>query len=169
MIEAALLTLVGAAAITGAVYDLATFKIPNWISLGLVALFPVLALAAGLNLNEAGVHLGIGAAALVLGIALFAGGIIGGGDAKLFAALALYMGSQIGPYMFAVALAGGVLALAVLVLRWSPIRNLLSPLPWLNKLSAPGAGVPYGIAIAAGGLVVFPATQLFVLASVAGT
>lgn len=166
MFEAALLTLVGAAAITGAVYDLTTFTIPNWISLALLALFPVLALAAGLSLSEAGLHFAVGAAALALGIALFAGGIVGGGDAKLFAALALYMGVQsIGPYVFAVTLAGGVLAVALLVLRSMPLSVLLSRLPWMHKLSAPGVGVPYGVAIAAGGLIALPATQLFALAT----
>ena len=169
MFEAALLTLVGAAAIAGAAYDLTTFTIPNWISLGLLALFPVLALAAGLSLSDAGIHFAIGAAALAAGIALFAGGVVGGGDAKLFAALALYMGVQsIGPYVFAVALAGGALAIALLTLRWLPISILLSRLPWVHRLSAPGVGVPYGVAIAAGGLIAFPATQIFALAAVAG-
>lgn len=169
MFEAALLTLVGAAAITGAAYDLTTFTIPNWISLFLLALFPVLALSAGLNLSETGLHLAVGAVALALGIALFAFGTIGGGDAKLFAALALYMGVQsIGAYVIAVALAGGALAAVLLVLRWLPIRILLSQLPWVDRLSAPGLGVPYGVAIAAGGLIAFPATQLFALAAVAG-
>lgn len=170
MFEAALLTLVGAVAITGAAYDLTTLTIPNWISLSLLALFPVLALVAGLSLGDTGIHFAIGAGALALGIALFAGGFVGGGDAKLFAAMALYMGVQsIGPYVFAVALAGGALAVALLVLRWPPISILLSRFPWMHVLSGPGAGVPYGVAIAAGGLIVFPATQLFALTSVAGT
>lgn len=168
MFEAALLTFVGAAAIAGAAYDVATLTIPNWISLTLMALFPVLALAAGLSLSDAGVHLAIGAGALMVGIALFAGGIVGGGDAKLFAALALYMGLQsIGPYVFAVALAGGVLAVALILLRTPAARIFLSRLPWTQKLTSPGLGVPYGVAIAAGGLIAFPATQLFALASVA--
>jgi prepilin peptidase CpaA len=169
MFEAALLTLVAAGAIAGAAYDLTTFTIPNWISLALLALFPVLAIAAGLSLGETGIHLAVGAAALAVGIALFAGGIVGGGDAKLFAALALYMGlSSIGPYVFAVALSGGALAAALLMLRWAPISILLSRVTWMQKLSAPGVGVPYGVAIAAGGLLAFPTTTLFALASVAG-
>ena len=169
MIVAALLTLVAATAIAGAAYDLTTFIIPNWISLGLLALFPVLAFAVGLSLSDAGIHFAIGAVALALGIVLFAFGIIGGGDAKLFAALALYMGVQsIGPYVFAVALAGGVLATVLVLLRWLPVSVLLSRLPWMHKLSTPGVGVPYGVAIAAGALIAFPATQLFALASTVG-
>ncbi|MEQ1863806.1 MAG: prepilin peptidase [Micropepsaceae bacterium] len=169
MFEAALLTLVGAAAITGAAYDLTTLTIPNWISLFLLALFPVLALAAGLSLSDAGVHFAIGAAALALGIVLFAGGIIGGGDAKLFAALALYMGAQsIVSYVFAVAFAGGLLAVVLVVLRLMPVRLLLSQLPLTHKLGVPGVSVPYGVAIATGALFAFPATQIFALATIAG-
>ena len=169
MFEAALLTLVGAAAIAGAAYDITTFTIPNWISLALLGLFPVLALVAGLSLSEAGIHFAIGVGALIVGIALFAGGIVGGGDAKLFAALALYMGVQSnGPYVFSVAMAGGGLAIALLLLRWMPVRMFLIRLPWTHKLTSAGMGVPYGVAIAAGGLIAFPATQLFALASVAG-
>jgi len=166
MFEATLLTFVGAAAIAGAAYDLTTLTIPNWISLILLVLFPVLALAAGMSLNEAGIHFAVGAGALIVGITLFAGGIVGGGDAKLFAAMALYMGVQsIGPYVFAVALAGGVLALALLLLRSLPARIFPSRLWWTHKATDQGAGIPYGVAIAAGGLCVFPATHLFALAA----
>src|SRR5262245_15214893 len=118
MIEPILLTLVGAAMIAGAVYDAATLTIPNWISLVLLALFPALAFAAGLSWAEAGIHVAVGFAALVAGIGLFAAGLIGGGDAKLFAAISLYVGAaSFGLFVFAVAVAGGVLAFAVLVIR----------------------------------------------------
>jgi prepilin peptidase CpaA len=168
MIEPILLAMVCAAAITGAVYDLSTFTIPNWISLGLLALFPASALATGLSLGDAGIHLAVGAGALLVGMALFAGGIVGGGDAKLFAALALYMGLQsVIPYVFAVALAGGVLAALLLVMRWLPVRVFLSRFVWMQKLSGAGVGVPYGVAIAAGAIVALPATQLFASATAA--
>jgi prepilin peptidase CpaA len=166
MLAATLFTLVGAAALTGAAWDLATLKIPNWISLVLLALFPALALAAGLGWADAAVHVAVGVVALMLGVALFAGGIIGGGDAKLFAALALYMGLQtIGPYLLAVGIAGGVLAVVLALLRSTPVRALLDRLSWAHEIVRPGAGVPYGIAIAAGGLIVLPATHLFALAA----
>ena len=169
MLAATLFTFVGATAIAGAACDLATLKIPNWISLVLLALFPALALAAGLSWSDAAVHVAVGVAALMLGVALFAGGIIGGGDAKLFAALALYMGVQaIGPYLLAVGIAGGVLAGVLLLLRSMPVRVLLDRLSWGHEIARPGAGVPYGIAIATGGLAVLPATQLFALASAGG-
>jgi len=166
MIEPVLLTLVAAAMITAAVYDAATLTIPNWISLLLIALFPFVALAAGLSWAAVGMHVAIGVGALVVGILLFAWRLIGGGDAKLFAAIALYMGGAwIGPYVFAVALAGGALAGVVLALRWINASGVSARLPWLAYLTKAGTGIPYGIAIAAGGLFVFPATRLFALAS----
>jgi len=166
MVEAALLTFICTLAMAGAAYDFATLTIPNWISLSLLALFPALAIAAGLSLSETGMHFAVGAGALAVGVALFAGGVIGGGDAKLFAALALYMGAQsIGPYVFAVALAGGALAVGLLLVRSLPVRIFLSRFraQWVHRLTSPGVGIPYGVAIAAGGLFVLPGTHFLAL------
>jgi prepilin peptidase CpaA len=186
MIEPVLLTLVGAVMIAGAVYDAATLTIPNWISAVLLALFPVLAFAAGLSWTEAGIHAAVGFAALVAGIGLFAAGLIGGGDAKLFAAISLYVGaSGFGAFVFAVAVAGGALALTLLIVRYvgtffggrlesfsqaaggesnsygAAIGAAIAQLERFKHLTSRGAGIPYGIAIAAGGLIVLPATRLF--------
>lgn len=162
MIEPILLTLVGAAMIAGAVYDAATLTIPNWISLALLALFPLVAFFAGLGWSEIGIHFAVGFAALLAGIALFAGGFIGGGDAKLFAAISLYVGaSAFGFYVFAVALAGGVLALLLMGLRYLARSGVAWRFNGFQHLAISGAGIPYGIAIAAGGLFVLPATRLF--------
>jgi prepilin peptidase CpaA len=187
MIEPVLLTLVGATIIAGAVYDAATLTIPNWISLVLIALFPALAYSAGLSWPEAGVHVVVGFAALAAGIGLFAAGLIGGGDAKLFAAISLYVGAaKFGAFIFAVAVAGGVLAFVLLALRYcsvffsapterfeqttargeetstgAAIAAALAQLDRFKHLAARGAGIPYGIAIAAGGLIVLPATRFF--------
>lgn len=164
MIEPLLLTLVGAALIAGATYDVATLTIPNWISLLLVALFPIVALSAGIGWGSFGIHLAIGFASLLLGMALFAGGFVGGGDAKLFAAVSLFMGTSVTMFVFAVALAGGLLAAAVLALRWLASSGLTVQFPWLSHLTAPKAGIPYGIAIAGGALFVLPSTAIFSLA-----
>lgn len=164
MIEVVLLTAFAAVVLAGAVYDAATLTIPNWISLFLVGLFPVLALTAGLAWSEVGLHLAVGIMALLLGMGLFAANIVGGGDAKLFAAIALYMGlGWVGSYVFTVALAGGCLAVALIALRAvaaSPLGVFLVPYVRLPK-----SGIPYGIAIAAGGLFVFPTTHFFLLAT----
>lgn len=159
MIEAVLLTLVGAVVLTGAAYDAATLTIPNWVSLVLLALFPAVALAASFSWAEAGIHVAVGFAALVAGIALFAAGFVGGGDAKFFAGVSLYVGAaSFGAYVFAVALAGGVLAVIFLAFRWAATWGLIAPLKAFRHLSA---GIPYGVAIAAGALIVLPATRVF--------
>jgi len=166
MIEPVLLTLVGAAMIAGAVYDAATLTIPNWISLVLLALFPAVAFFSGVGWTEAGIHVAVGFAALLCGMALFAGGFIGGGDAKLFAAISLYVGAAgFGFFVFAVALAGGVLAVLLMSLRYLAQFGIAARLNAFRHLAMSGAGIPYGIAIAAGGLFVLPATRLFTSAA----
>jgi prepilin peptidase CpaA len=162
MIEPVLLTLVGAVMIAGAVYDATTLTIPNWISLVLLALFPLIAVVAGLSWTEAGIHFGVGLAALLAGMGLFAAGIIGGGDAKLFAAVTLYVGAAaFGPFLLAVAVAGGVLALALLALRRAALSITSDRLRAISHLAQRGAGIPYGVAIVGGALFVLPATRLF--------
>jgi prepilin peptidase CpaA len=165
MIEPIVLTLVGATMIAAAVYDAATLTIPNWISLVLVALFPIAAFSAGLNWTEAGIHFAVGFAALLAGMGLFATGAIGGGDAKLFAAIALYAGAaDFAPYILAVALAGGGLAGALFAVRWAAAFDVYGRMSWLKHIVKTGAGIPYGVAIAGGGLFVLPATRLFMIA-----
>ena len=168
MLEALLLILIAAMVLTAAVFDAVTLTIPNWISLVLIALFPVAALAGGLSWAEVGVHAGIGVASLAVGVALFAGGIIGGGDAKLFSAVALFIGAgAFLPFLFMVALAGGCLAFAIILLRALPSTGFLVYAPWLEKaVPSPKTGIPYGIAIAAGALMALPGTQLFAQLSV---
>lgn len=165
MLESILLLLVGGAIIAGAAYDVATFTIPNWISLALLILFPFVAIAADLTWAEAGIHAGMGLASLVVGIVLFAGRIIGGGDAKLFAAVSLYVGfAWFGIYVFAVAVAGGLLAVTVLALRQAAAYGVGAQFPWVQNFAKSSVGIPYGVAIAAGGLFVLPGTQLFLAA-----
>ena len=74
--------------------DLFTMTIPNPVPLALVAGFLILAPLAGLGWVEIAAHVGVAAAALLAGIFCFARGWIGGGDAKLFAAAALWFGHE---------------------------------------------------------------------------
>ena len=167
MLETTLFMVVGATMIAAAAYDVLTLTIPNWISLSLLALFPALALVAGLGLHELALHVAIAVAALVVGIAAFAAGVIGGGDAKLFAALALYMGPLgIAPYVFDVAVAGGVVAMLFLVLHQPMLEEWTRRSSVLTQIVSRGMAIPYGVAIVAGGLIAFPASHLFVLMAV---
>jgi len=142
----------------GAWSDARALRIPNWVSLALLAAFVPAALAAGIGLEATAWHLGAGVLVLVCGFTLFAFGMIGGGDAKLLAAAALWVGWGAGLIYFIVwvALLGGVLSLGVVLLR----KGLGLWPDWLVKraegLFAPNRAVPYGLAIAAGALITVP-------------
>jgi prepilin peptidase CpaA len=148
--------------ITAAVKDLTSYTIPNWIAGGLIAAFAMAALAFGLPAGTIGVDVAVGAAALATGMIMFALRWIGGGDAKLFAAAALWLG--LGPsmsYIFYTALSGGLLAVGLIALRSGPARAILPQGPaWFARLAEPGADAPYGVAIAVGALAAFPLSAL---------
>ncbi len=145
-----------------AAMDLLTMRISNRISIALVAAFFIAAPLAGLSLNDIASHAAAGSVVLVAAMILFALGGFGGGDGKLLAAASLWIGFE-GLVMFLafVAIAGGVLAVAILFYRRVPAIEAL-PIPeWALKLHKQGTGIPYGIAIAAGALLVYPQTSWF--------
>ncbi len=141
--------------------DLLTMTIPNRLSIGLAAAFFALAPLAGLGWQDVLSHMGAGAAMLLAGILLFSLGWLGGGDAKLLAAASLWLGfDPLVMFLAYVAAFGAVLAVAVLAYRSTPASAL--PLPgWAARLHTKGEGMPYGVAIAAGALVVYPATHWY--------
>ena len=148
--------------VAAAVSDLLTMTIPNWLTGALAALFPVGALASGLPLADAGLHLACGAGLLVVTFGMFARGWFGGGDAKLAAAAALFMGpGLILPFVFLTAILGGALTLLLLSSRRLPLPLFCAQQPWIARLHAPTTGVPYGIAIAAGSLLLLPQSPIF--------
>jgi prepilin peptidase CpaA len=162
VLQAAMLLVFPALVILAGLRDMVSYTIPNWISLALLGAFPVAALALGLPIGAIGVHLGIGVAALIAGMAMFALGWIGGGDAKLFAAAGLWLGwPAVATFVVVTGLAGGGLALALLTLRSPLLRPITIMGPaWFARLGEPGENVPYGLAIAIGGLAAFPASAL---------
>lgn len=152
--------------VLAAARDAMSFTIPNWLVGALALTFPLAAGLLGLGWMEFGIHLGVGFVALLIGMALFAPGWIGGGDAKLVAAAALWFGwPDALIFLGKSALMGGVLAVALIMLRRAaPATGL--PQRWLTgTLLADGAPAPYGIALAAGALWTLPTSDLFVLAS----
>ena len=148
--------------IVAALGDLTTYRIRNWISLAMIAGFALAAPALGLPLASIGLHLGVGAVGLMLGVAMFALGWIGGGDAKVFAAAALWLGwPAAATYAIATCLAGGGLAVGLLVLRSGYLRPYVLTGPaWVGRLAEPGENVPYGVAIAVGALAALPESSL---------
>jgi prepilin peptidase CpaA len=143
--------------IGAAVRDLATFTIPNWISLALMLAFAPAALMAGVSLADIGVGFAVGAGVLALGAGMFALGWIGGGDAKLMASAALWIGLRgLAPFAVYTALAGGLLALGLLALRSAWLAPIVNAGPaWSKRLATPGESAPYGVAIAVGALAAF--------------
>jgi prepilin peptidase CpaA len=152
--------------LAAALCDLASYTIPNWLSLATAGLFLAFAVLTPLAPGAVGWHLAAGLAGLSVGFGLFALGWIGGGDAKLFAAMALWLGfSDLLPYAALASLFGGALTLALLLLRKLPLPAGLSGQGWLVRLHDARSGIPYGVALAAGGFAVLPYTQIFRLAA----
>ena len=152
-----LLVLFPAAVIFAALRDATTFTIPNWLCAVAALLFFPVALASGLPPQGYLMALGLFVATLAAGMAMFALGWIGGGDAKLFAACGLWLGgAAIFPFLAWTAIAGGGLAVCLLFGRKFAATLPRAPMPWLARLLTPGENVPYGVAIAVGALVAFP-------------
>ena len=149
-------------------WDLASFTIPNFLSLALLAIFAMFAVAAGLTLTSIGWHLLAGLLGLSIGFTLFALGYIGGGDAKLFAVVVLWLGFRdLMPYALLASLFGGVLSLGIVLLRRCPLPDVLARQGWIVKLHDARSGVPYGVALAAGAFILLPSTEIFRLAAAA--
>jgi prepilin peptidase CpaA len=143
--------------------DIARLIIPNWVSIALAAIFPAVALAAGQPLSQIGLHILFACAVLAVGFFLFAANILGGGDAKLFAAAAMWTGfNAFFPFLFWTVVAGGVMALVLIAARQFVPRTETNP-SFVNHLLQKQNGIPYGVAIMAGGLMAIPALP-FVLA-----
>jgi prepilin peptidase CpaA len=149
-------------------WDLASFTIPNFLNSALLALFVLFAAATGLGLPAIGWHLLAGLVGLALGFALFAFGFVGGGDAKLFAVTALWLGFRdLLPYILVASIAGGVLTLVMLALRQCPLPQFFQHQAWITKLHDARSGIPYGVALAAGAFILLPSTEIFRLAAAA--
>jgi prepilin peptidase CpaA len=99
---------------------------------------------------------------LVVAFGMFSLGWIGGGDAKLAAATALWLGwTPLADYGLVSAIAGGALTFVILFARRLALPEILAKQSWIVRLHDAKAGVPYGIALALGGLIVYPETQFW--------
>ena len=140
--------------------DLFTMTISNRVSLALMAGFLVLAVLSGMGFYHILEHIGAGAAVLTAAFACFAMGWIGGGDAKVAAAAALWFGfDHLLNYLVYASLFGGVLTLLLLQFRQWPLPYPFAGQAWLNRLHAKESGIPYGIALAIGALTIYPETD----------
>jgi prepilin peptidase CpaA len=139
--------------------DLLTMTIPNRVSLILVGSFFALAFVSGMGVADVLAHAGAGAIVLVVAFFCFLRGWIGGGDAKLAAATALWLGfDYLLDYLVYASLFGGALTLLLLQFRMWPLPRPLSGQAWAERLHHKETGVPYGIALAAAALCIYPQT-----------
>jgi len=162
MLYTALLLTFPLAMAFAAIWDVFTLTIPNRLCLALAGAFIAAAVLAGLPPMVVATHLACGIGMLIAGFVLFNLRVMGGGDAKLMAVVALWIGAtHLGQFVTYMALAGGALAIVLLLYRVRPLPMWLVSQPWALQLHDRKGGVPYGVAIAAGALVVFPSTTWF--------
>ena len=142
--------------------DLLTMRISNRVVMLLIAAFFVVAIVANVPIEQVAVDIIGAVAVLVIAFIFFAFGWIGGGDAKLASATMLWVGVGLAlPYLVYAAMLGGALTLAILAIRRWPLPAGLQRIGWIDRLHNSKSGVPYGIALAASGLLVYSDTLIF--------
>lgn len=160
ILEVLLLGIFPAAMTYAAASDLVSMTISNRISIALALGFFLVAVLMGIPLADVGQHVLASLIVLVAAFACFAFGWIGGGDAKLAAATALWLGfTHLMDYLLIASIIGGGLTILLLEMRKLPLPSLLAKQPWITRLHALESGIPYGIALAAAGLIVYPDTE----------
>ena len=142
--------------IAAALQDAVQLKISNLITGFVLGLAVIAMLTSGPTIGlwqNAAVFLVL----LGVGTILFSNGVLGGGDVKLLAAVGLWTdGASALRLIVATCLAGGVLALLIIVLRTVVPAAAAARVKTLK----PKAGIPYGIAIAVGAILVIYMSQM---------
>lgn len=131
------------------IQDVVQLRISNTLTVAILALALIAIAVAGLQIGL-WQNAVVFAVVLAAGTLLFSRGMLGGGDVKLLAAVALWSDLRGTPILIAAILVcGGLLALAILFLRAAVPDRFSHRVVTLR----PGAGIPYGLAISAGTLV----------------
>lgn len=165
MIEAAIFVIFPLCLAIAAFSDLFTLTIPNRVSVILLGAFIVIGPLTGLSLQMIGMHLAAGLIVFAVCFALFAQNIMGGGDAKLLTASAVWFGLNFSlvEFLVYVSFLGGVLTMLILMLRSRESTILASGLP-VPHLLFTAKKIPYGIAVALGGFLAYPSSPLMIAA-----
>ncbi|GAA2826560.1 prepilin peptidase CpaA [Aminobacter aminovorans] len=166
MLEALIFVVFPFCMMFAAISDMLSMTIANRVPLLLLAVFVVVAPLTGMAWSDMGMHIAAGALLLTVTFGLFALGGMGGGDAKLIAATGVWMGfgMPLMEYLLTATILGGVLTLAILVFRSSPLSHVVGRNMLLKNFSEDAKGVPYGIALGLGGLLAYPSSPLVVWA-----
>lgn len=142
--------------------DLLTMTIPNRLCLALAVGYFVLAVALGAPWHGVLLNASCGFVVLLVMFSMFTLGWIGGGDAKLAAATALWLGwGSLLDYGVSAAIYGGVLTVVLILGRKMTLPAWMSKQEWIARLHNPRTGVPYGIALAAAGIMIYPETSFW--------
>ncbi len=142
--------------------DLLTFTIPDRLRAALALGYLVFAALLGVSAVDMLLNISCALVILIIAFVMFNLGWIGGGDAKLAAATAAWLGwAAILDYGLAAALFGGILTLIILGARTAPLPAIFGRIDWLARLHNANAGVPYGIALAAAGLMQYPNSSIW--------
>ncbi|UVC08697.1 prepilin peptidase [Rhizobium sp. TH2] len=161
MVTAAILVIFPLCMAMAACSDLLTMTIPNRLSVILIASFLAVAPFAGLSLQDMLMHLAGGGIVFAACFALFAFGIMGGGDAKILAASALWFGfdQSLLVYIIYVSVFGGLLSLAIISMRSQHDMIMTYGIP-VPRTMMHAKKVPYGIAIGAAAFIAYPSSPL---------
>ncbi len=145
-----------------AISDMISMTIANRVSIVLALTFALIAPMTGMDWSTYAWHLIAGGLVLAATFGLFALGGMGGGDAKLLSATALWMGMGMSMlyYLIYAAVIGGVLTIMILIYRKSPLSVYTGHFLFLRNFADKDVGVPYGIALAIGAMLAFPSTYL---------
>ena len=139
------------------VSDVRNFEIPDSLPLLLLLAYPLTALSAGFSWQQILWAFSLSGLMLVVAIILFLLRIMGGGDGKFLAASVLWIGQErLWEFLFVTTLAGGVLALALILFRRLPLASALEGIATIQQLHAKKQDIPYAVAIGSAGLIVYP-------------
>ena len=162
MLEALIFVVFPFCMVFAVVSDVLSMTIANRVSILLVATFAAIAPLTGMDWAAYGWHFLAGALVLCVTFAMFALGGMGGGDAKLLAATALWMGFSIElmRYLVYASIIGGLLTVAVVIYRGSTLSVFTGGNLFLRHFANEKVGIPYGVALGMSGLIVYPSTPL---------
>ena len=148
-----------AAIIYGALSDVTTYAIPNWVSYGLVGLFAVF---AALTWQRTPVlwHVGLGLAVFFICMVFWKLRWLGGGDVKFVGAMSLWMGpANILLFLILLSALSAVLVMALLYAKqWNPyLQGKMLP-EFIKRmiLKTEERAIPYGLPAAIAALSIMP-------------
>ncbi|MCV9999179.1 prepilin peptidase [Pararhizobium sp. YC-54] len=165
MAQAIIFVIVPLCLAVAAISDLLTMTIPNRVSAILLGAFILVAPLAGLSVAMIGMHLAAGLIVFAACFTLFAMNIMGGGDAKLLTASAVWFGlnASLMEFLVYVSFFGGILTLLILMMRSRENTIIASGFP-VPHLLFTAKKIPYGIAIGLGGFLAYPSSPLMMAA-----